>query len=654
MRFLTKSRFTTAITCPTKLAYLDDPTFANANSQNEFLKALADGGHQVGALAKCLFPEGIEIDAVGHDAQVAQTNSLLRRDEVVLFEAAIRFDRLFIRADLLRKLGTTIELYEVKAKGFDSLEGEAQIIGKRGNITSEFRPYIYDVAFQRHVLLLAFPNFKIKTFLVMPDQAKPCPEDALAQRLRIQRLDTRRIRIDVDPSLRDGRLARQILNVLPVDQYVDLVMKSPLEAGGRSWEFSEAIAELAKSLDGSALSPRSGSHCKACEFRASVSDTQQGLRDGRVVCWSGQFRLNPDTISQGTVFDLYNFRGAESVVANGKLLLPDLESEDVKFKKENSKISNSHRQWLQCEESRGEVDRPFVLSDELAAKLTNLNYPLHFIDFETATPALPFHKGRRPYELLLFQYSHHRVERSGQIAHTTQYLDSRPGAFPNFDTVRSLAHALNADNGSVIHWWTHERTVLKQVREQLSTTAETVPDRDQLISFINSLVGDDNSPGRLVDLGQHLVAPLAFFPGTKGSSSIKKVLPAILRSSPALRAKYQAPIYGSAGGMKSLNFLDQSWVRLDNSGQVIDPYLLLSGRFNDPDLDAIDSVGEENTVVADGGAAMVAYGLLQGNLLDAAGRALLEQQLYRYCELDTLAMVMTWEGLLEQTNIVHR
>jgi len=158
MRYLTKSRFTTAITCPTKLGYLDDPRFANANTDNEFLKALANGGHQVGALAKCMFPDGIEIDAASHDAQVDQTNALLVQDDVVLFEAAVRVGRLFVRVDLLCKRGATIELYEVKAKGFDSREGEAQIVGKRGGISSEFKPYLYDVAFQRHVLRKAFPE----------------------------------------------------------------------------------------------------------------------------------------------------------------------------------------------------------------------------------------------------------------------------------------------------------------------------------------------------------------------------------------------------------------------------------------------------------------------------------------------------------------
>lgn len=647
MRYLTKSRFTTAITCPTKLSYLDDSAFANEKHSNEFLKALAEGGHQVGALAKCLFLGGIEIDAVGHDAQVAQTTALLAGDDIVLFEAAFRVGRLFVQIDLLRKRGSTIELYEVKAKGFDSREGEAQVVGKRGGITSEFKPYLYDVAFQRHVLRLAFPEATIASHLVMPDQAVVCPEANLAQRLRIQRIGPRQVQIDIDPSLRDGVLARQILHILPVDAYLDVLTGETLEAGGYAWAFAEAVEELEARLDGPPFAPRLGAHCKACEFRASANEIQAALRDGRSACWSAQTGVSQQELAHGTVFDLYSFRGTAAVIESGKILLRDLESEDVKLKEDETKISLSHRQWLQCEESRGAVDHPVAVSEPLAARIAALTYPLHFIDFETATPALPFHAGRRPYEQLLFQFSHHRVEGDGQIAHVTQHLDTRPGVFPNFDSVRALAVALSSDNGSVIHWWTHERTVLKQIRVQLLAAVESPADSSQLIAFIDSLVGTDDAPGRLVDLGQHVVLPFFFLPGTKGSSSIKKVLPALLGFATQMRTRYARPLYGATDGIPSLNFQDQTWVQFDSASKLIDPYYLLSGRFDDSEFDVLDHVDESNQVVADGGAAMVAYSMLQNNVLDAASRDALEKQLLRYCELDTLAMVMTWEGLRE-------
>ena len=51
-RYLTKSRFKMALECPTKLYYTGKPEYANTNNENEFLAMLADGGFQVGELAR--------------------------------------------------------------------------------------------------------------------------------------------------------------------------------------------------------------------------------------------------------------------------------------------------------------------------------------------------------------------------------------------------------------------------------------------------------------------------------------------------------------------------------------------------------------------------------------------------------------------------
>jgi hypothetical protein len=46
----------------------------------------------------------------------------------------------------------------------------------------------------------------------------------------------------------------------------------------------------------------------------------------------------------------------------------------------------------------------------------------------------------------------------------------------------------------------------------------------------------------------------------------------------------------------------------------------------------------------DGGAAMIAYSKLQFTDMSKVERHQVEQSLLRYCELDTLAMVMIYEG----------
>ncbi len=121
-QFLTKSRFKIGHECPTKLFYLDDKKFGNANSENAFLKALAEGGFQVGELAKLYFEGGHEIATLDKIEAVSATSELLKQDSVVIYEAAIQFENLFIRADILVKVGARISLIEVKAKSFDPTE----------------------------------------------------------------------------------------------------------------------------------------------------------------------------------------------------------------------------------------------------------------------------------------------------------------------------------------------------------------------------------------------------------------------------------------------------------------------------------------------------------------------------------------------------
>lgn len=642
-RYLTKSRFSIALECPTKLAYLDDDAFANADAQNEFLRALADGGHQVGALAKTLFPDGIEVDANTHDAQVEQTRALLQRDDVTLFEAAIRVGRLFIRADLLRKSGNVIELYEVKAKGYDP--AEPGFVGKRGDFSAGMKPYLYDVGFQRHVLRLAFPGHTVRAHLVMPNKRAVCSEAGLGTRLRIVRSGDR-VRIDIDPALADGVLAWQILAVVPVDDYLDALEVLPLDLGPWQTAFAEGIAALAERLDGDAWAPRPGSHCRTCQFRATAEQRAGGLRDGRAACWRAVFGLDDMQFSAGTVLDLYSTRSVGRLLAAGKRLLVDLEPEDVKLAEDAAGISVSHRQWLQSEEARGAAVRPMLRQPQVRTALAALTFPLHFVDFETSRPALPFHAGRRPYEQLLFQFSHHRLDIDEALRHQSEYL-AMDAALPNFATLRALHSALADDAGSVLHWWVHERTVLGELREQLVASAPgEITDRDELIAFIAKLLGTKEAPGRLVDLGR-LVHRTTWFPGTASSSSLKKVLSALFAGSARLRDRWSQPIYGGDGGIRSLNFVDQAWITFAADGHVVDPYKLLGARSDDHDLRKLEQMEAEETAIADGGAAMVAWGLLQSGLLDEAARQRIRSHLLRYCELDTLAMVMAYEGLLE-------
>ncbi len=151
MRVLTKSRFKLGLECPNKLFYMGKDAYVNAKSDDTLLKALAAGGFQVEELARMHYPDGVLIDGPGHDyeALAKQTAELMQRENVVVYEAAFLYESLFVRTDVLVKVGKHVQLIEVKAKSFDANE-EYHFEGKRGALKSGWSPYLFDLAFQTH------------------------------------------------------------------------------------------------------------------------------------------------------------------------------------------------------------------------------------------------------------------------------------------------------------------------------------------------------------------------------------------------------------------------------------------------------------------------------------------------------------------------
>ena len=202
-------------------------------------------------------------------------------------------------------------------------------------------------------------------------------------------------------------------------------------------------------------------------------------------------------------------------------------------------------------------------------------------------------------------------------------------------------------------WSPHENTTLNAILKELMEDAAPPDDSEALIIFMRSVTRrkiDGNKvemgPRAMVDLCK--LAERAFFhPATGGSCSIKKVLPALLQSSEYLRERYSQPIYGAPGGIRSLNFQNQIW-RLEADGVVRDPYKLLPPVFEDISNGKLDDEEfDEFGDIQQGGAATTAYARLQFDDVAAAQRVKVEAALKRYCELDTLAMVMIFEAWRE-------
>jgi hypothetical protein len=372
--------------------------------------------------------------------------------------------------------------------------------------------------------------------------------------------------------------------------------------------------------------------CGKCTFETTPEDEAAGKKSGFKECWKEARKFTAQDFQTPSVMEIWNYRKKQECLETGRFFLRDLEESDFDLEK-----PPQARQWLQVQKTVSGDASPWVDIPGLKAAFAEWRWPLHFIDFETSAVALPFNQGRRPYEGVAFQFSHHIVYQDGRIEHADEYLHTEQGVFPNFDFVRHLKAVLEKDSGTIFRYATHENTYLNHIARQLEESDE--PDRLQLIAWIKTITNHKDSgwagPRDMVDLCE-MVKKHYYQLDMGGSNSIKKVLPAILNSSAFLQDKYSKPIYTSR------NYTNQVWIQKEASGRVKDPYKLLPPVFADIPQEELDKIQTDGDL-ADGGAAMTAYARMQFSDVSDTERQATCKALLRYCELDTLAMVMIWE-----------
>ena len=648
MRYLTKSRYKLGLECPTKLFYTNkNNEYANVKLDDPFLQALANGGFQVEALARLEYPQGYLIQAEHYEYQKAidETNELLKQENCVIFEAAFGFENLFIRTDILVKKGNQIKLIEVKAKSFNTSD-EYIFVGKKGGLVPAWKPYLFDVAFQRYVIQKLFPEFQIQSFLQMADKSKTAQVNGLNQLFRIskngdKRKDTQQLATNISEI---G--GSSVLSKINIDEIIEKISSSHYKySEDFELEFEEGIQFLAKNYESDTTInfPISFSACKKCEFKHDPNKPL--LKSGFEACFKEQLNWTQTEFNKPNLMEVWDFKNGNKLFNEYQVLLMDeLTEESYPLKAEAGKISRTERQWLQIEKQVQNDDTIYVLKDELKEEMQSWIYPLHFIDFETSAVALPFNEGRKPYEQVAFQFSHHKVQENGTIEHANEFLLADAGTFPNFEFVRALKKAVG-DKGTIFKYSSHENSILNAIYLQLKNSDAT--DKDELIDFIQTISHSKNDSVEFWQGDRDMVDLCAvykkyyFDPFTKGSNSIKAVLPAILRRSNLLKNKYQQAI--GEMGLSSKNFdPSHTWLTVVN-GAVQNPYKLLPPVFENWSNDQLDELLSDVEDLNNGGAALTAYGFLQYTDMTQQERDKITEALLRYCELDTLAMVMLWE-----------
>ena len=164
--------------------------------------------------------------------------------------------------------------------------------------------------------------------------------------------------------------------------------------------------------------------------------------------------------------------------------------------------------------------------------LSGSGLPAYFLDFETIQFAVPVWKGTRPYQQIPFQFSVHRLSRTGKLEHQG-FLDLS-GSDPSKAFAEALIAACGERGPVFVYNAPFENTRIKELAERYPRL------RRDLLAIVE----------RVVDLRP--VAEKHFYhPDQQGSWSIKKVLPAV-----APDLKYEDLDGVQDGGMAMAAYLE--------------------------------------------------------------------------------------------------
>ena len=154
--------------------------------------------------------------------------------------------------------------------------------------------------------------------------------------------------------------------------------------------------------------------------------------------------------------------------------------------------------------------KPHVKQLQIKKFLSTLEYPIHFLDFESFSTAIPIFDGTWPYQQIPFQFSLHVVREVGtQPEHRKFLAEGRSDPRPEF--MRQLKSAFEPAGSVVVFNATFEKGRLKEC-------ADALPEYKSWVEATKK---------RMVDLLIPFRAFNYYHPNQCGSASMKSVLPAM-------------------------------------------------------------------------------------------------------------------------------
>jgi hypothetical protein len=182
---------------------------------------------------------------------------------------------------------------------------------------------------------------------------------------------------------------------------------------------------------------------------------------------------------------------------------------DINDIPDDFELSANQREYI----STAKINTITIEREKIKAIMDTWEYPLHFLDYETFSYAIPQFDGIRPFQQMCFQYSLHTIDRPGGELRHSAYLARNDEANPPQKLAEHLRNAMSGGIGKVFVWY----EAFEKTRN--TEMAEMFPDYKDFFDEVNA---------KTYDLMKIFSERLYVHPEFKGRSSIKKIQPVLV------------------------------------------------------------------------------------------------------------------------------
>lgn len=541
------------------------------------------------------------------------TERFLKQENVTICGAVVKWGNFITRIPILSKKGKTYTIIQIHGK-----------LRKRQNagvvpvpvLSKSTEAYLIKAAYRLAVLKNVLKPDDCQVQFCFPDKRYRAGFDNVLQTLNSSNTagSVSEIESEID----------NLFTTMDATAATESVLKAIPESVAHSRVAGRSVTDVMMDLtDGKFSGPEKleilpHEECGRCEFRDKDPDNSAN-------CWSTFFDGNNKTYPKRHIFELIG-HGNQELLSEGIYYqedcpLPEGATSFEAIRKRNPHaITIQHRRELQLLKAHGR-EVPNVWLKPKSLGFDQLTYPLHFIDFEAATYAIPMKRAVGAYSPVYFQFSCHTLFESGEIVHTEWLDDKYDSGYPHLDFIKQLGNVDSIFEGNLVQYSPFESQALRFLLQEMKWNSMLYGEEIDILERLLYKDGETHNH-RVFDLSKS-VREAYYNRYMGGSIGLKQILQSIFR----LKEMNKAP-----------------FTKLD---KVYDRGIDFSRVNREVNYDPYSFLQDPVYKIDDGEAAMNAYISLKSGLLSDEESAVIPTLLKRYCAMDSYALFIIYDHLLE-------